>query len=77
LDAGRVLLVDFGREPAGVQQIDVLGQELAEARDALEDDPVTFEESRRQLQEVIEGLTARNETVRVFVGDARDSPLPR
>ena len=70
LDAGRVLLADFASESVRVQQIEGGDPELAEARDALADDPVTYKEVQRQLRSTLRQLANHNETVREFVGDA-------
>ena len=74
LDAGRVLLVDFASAPLRVQHIEFEGPELAAARDALADDPVTLKEVQRQLQSTLRQLANQNEAVREFVGDAMESP---
>jgi hypothetical protein len=57
-----------------VQQIEIGGPEVAEAREALADDPVSWKEVERQLQTTLRQLTNQNETVREFVGDALESP---
>ena len=74
LDAGRILLADFASEPVRVQQVEVGGRELAEARDALADDPLTGKEVGRQLRYTLRQLANRNETIREFVGDALALP---
>ena len=74
LDAGRVVLADFASEPVRVQQIEIGGPEVAEAREALADDPVSSKEVQRQLQKTLRQLANQNETVREFVGDALESP---
>ena len=74
LDAGRVVLADFAGDSVRVQQIEIGGPEVAEAREALADDPVSSKEVERQLQTTVRQLTKKNETVREFVGDALESP---
>ena len=74
LDAGRVVLADFAGDSVRVQQIEIGGPEVAEAREALADDPVSSKEVERQLQTTLRQLANQNETVRAFVGDALEFP---
>ena len=74
LEAGRVLLADFASEPVRVRQLDIGDRELAEARDALADDPRTLEDVQRQLRSTLRQLLNHNRTVREFVGDALALP---
>lgn len=73
LAAGRLLLVDFAREPVQVHQIANLGSELAAARDALSQNPLPPKEERGRLQAVVRQLAKQNKMVRDFLGDALDS----